>query len=57
MDNPEDDEDRAWAELTTAQFFKGYAESDAIYDDYFSQPHEETQEPNTEQLRSEDECH
>jgi hypothetical protein len=25
-------EDEAWQRLTTEQFFKGYAESDAIYD-------------------------
>ena len=30
---PEPDEDREWAALTADQFLKGYAESDAIYDD------------------------
>lgn len=29
---PESPEDAAWQELTTEQFLKGYAESDAIYD-------------------------
>lgn len=47
MDTPEDDEDREWEELTMAEFLKGYAESDAIYDDYFSHPHEDPQKPNT----------
>ena len=28
-----DDDDEAWDELTTEQFFRGYAPSDAIYDD------------------------
>jgi hypothetical protein len=28
----ESTEDEAWQRLTTEQFFKGYAESDAIYD-------------------------
>jgi hypothetical protein len=52
MNTPEDDEDREWEELATAEFLKGYAESDAIYDDYFSRPHEDPQMPtNTEQLR------
>jgi hypothetical protein len=30
---PEEDEMREWAKLTTDQFLKGYAESDAIYDE------------------------
>ena len=30
----EDDEDRDWRRLATEQFLKGYAESDAIYDNY-----------------------
>lgn len=30
---PESDEDAAWDDLTTQQFLKGYADSDAIYDD------------------------
>ena len=30
---PEDDEDADWQRLTTEQFFRGYADSDSIYDD------------------------
>lgn len=30
---PDPDEDADWARLTTEQFFKGYDEGDAIYDD------------------------
>ena len=29
----EGDEDQEWARLTTEQFMKGYADSDAIYDE------------------------
>ncbi len=28
-----EEEDKAWANLTEREFFRGYAESDAIYDD------------------------
>jgi hypothetical protein len=28
-----EEEDAAWRRLTTEQFFKGYAEEDAVYDD------------------------
>ena len=37
-----------WQELTLAEFFKGYAESDAIYDDYYSRPPEESEKPSPE---------
>ncbi len=30
---PESKEDRDWAQLTAEQFLKGYAESDALYDE------------------------
>jgi hypothetical protein len=30
---PHDEEDEAWARLTEAEFFRGYADSDSIYDD------------------------
>jgi hypothetical protein len=30
---PEPDEEADWARLTAEQFFKGYADSDAAYDD------------------------
>jgi hypothetical protein len=30
---PELNEDQEWARLTAEQFFKGYAESDTVYDD------------------------
>ena len=30
---PNDREDQQWTELTTEQFLRGYADSDAIYDD------------------------
>jgi hypothetical protein len=29
---PDSDEEKVWAQVTAEQFFKGYAESDAIYD-------------------------
>lgn len=32
-----------WQELATAEFLKVYAESDAIYDEYFSRPQEDPQ--------------
>ena len=30
---PQDDEDEAWDRLTESEFFRGYADSDSIYDD------------------------
>lgn len=54
MDAPEDDEEREWEESATAEFLKGYAESDAIYDEYYP-PHKAPQKPSTEQLRSDHE--
>lgn len=57
MDTPEDDEDRDWKELTTAEFLKGYAESDAIYDEYDLRPDEDTPKPHTELLRADHEHH
>ena len=30
---PDDREDQQWTELTAEQFLRGYADSDAIYDD------------------------
>jgi hypothetical protein len=29
---PDDDEDREWSQLTAEQFFAGYDDTDAIYD-------------------------
>lgn len=48
MDTLEEDEEREWQELTLAEFLKGYAESDAIYDNYSSRPGEDSQKPNAE---------
>jgi hypothetical protein len=31
-DDSESEEEKDWRQLSTAQFFNGYAESDAIYD-------------------------
>jgi hypothetical protein len=33
----EEDEDRVWEEMAAQDFFKGYAEEDAIYDNYREQ--------------------
>jgi hypothetical protein len=30
---PQGEEDQAWARLTESEFFRGYADSDSIYDD------------------------
>jgi hypothetical protein len=30
---PDDTEDKQWAEFTAEQFLKGYADTDAIYDE------------------------
>ncbi|HTU17824.1 MAG TPA: hypothetical protein VMG10_07140 [Gemmataceae bacterium] len=48
MDTPEDDEEREWQELTLAEFFKGYAESDAIDDDLLSRLPEDPPKPSAE---------
>lgn len=45
METPEDDEGGEWQELTLVEFLKGYAESDAIYDDYSSHRSKDLQEP------------
>jgi hypothetical protein len=55
MDTPEDDEDRQWEELATAEFLKGYAESDAIYHYLCERPLEDSQRLSAEQSRSNDE--
>jgi hypothetical protein len=30
---PQDEGEAAWARMTEAEFFRGYADSDSIYDD------------------------
>ncbi len=55
MDTPDDNEDREWEQLAAAEFLKGYAESDAIYDEYHSHSRVDSPGPSAEQGRSDHE--